>query len=171
MTTKRTIRDRHRKATQLNNPETIRLFAEIEKVPWPRRDEDDAIYEKQDDLAWRLGLHSEFRFDANRVNDPTLIDRPPKYDCFFDGWKRVTDARKALLELARLPPDRPLFWCRECGKMNYAANAIGARQCVRCHKVDYPDNFAAHARKVAGLKVTETWTSAFAGSRKSGPSR
>jgi hypothetical protein len=139
MTTKRTTRDRHRKATQVNDPETVKLFAAIEKIPWPFRDQDDATYAKQDDLAWRLGLHSEFRFDAERVNDLSLIDCRPGQDQDFrlEGWLRVTAMRKTLLELAGLPPDPPLFWCRICGKINTSATAIRTRRCAACHEVDY----------------------------------
>jgi hypothetical protein len=137
MPTKRTTRDRSRKVLQVNDPETLKLFAAIERTPWPFRDKDAAAYAKQDDLAWRLGLHSEFRFDANRVNDPSLIDCPPKYDCLHDSWRRVVDTRKALLELARLPPDPPTFWCRRCGRLNHSAKAVRERLCEECHEFDY----------------------------------
>jgi hypothetical protein len=137
MPAKRTKLDRPRKASPINDPATIALFAEIEKTPWPFRDQDDATYAKQDDLAWRLGLHSEFRFDAQRVSDLSLIDCRPQYDFLLAGWQRVVDTRKTLLELAGLPPDPPLFWCRICGKINTSATAIRTRQCAACHKVDY----------------------------------
>jgi hypothetical protein len=148
MTTKRTTRDRHRKATQVNDPETVRLFAAIEKIPWPFRDQDDATYAKQDDLAWRLGLHSEFRFDAERVNDLSLIDCRPGQDQDFrlEGWLRVTAMRKTLLELAGLPPDKPVFWCRHCGEMNRNATALRTRICGACGTLDY-----SRRRELAGM--------------------
>jgi hypothetical protein len=132
---KRTLRDRPRKATSLNDPVTVALFRELEKTPENRRG--TAAYKsKSDDLAWRVGLHPESWIDAMRVDDATLIDRRPRYECFVDTWKRVTDTRAMLLELAGLPPDPPLFWCRNCGMHNHNPNAVRARQCVRCHEID-----------------------------------
>jgi hypothetical protein len=134
--TKRVIRERHRKAAPVNDPATIKLFAELERTPLDRRDS-EPYKAKEDDLAWRLGLHAEHRFNAQRVNDQTLLDCPPEYDCFLEDWRRVTAMRKTLLELAGLPPDAPLFWCRICGEINTSAPAIRTRRCAACHEVDY----------------------------------
>jgi hypothetical protein len=136
MPTKRTTRERHRKAAPAHDPETVALFAELERVPLSRR-RNESLLAKEDGLAWRLGLHAESRFDAQRVNDQTLLDCPPAYDFLVDGWQRVTAMRKTLLELAGLKPDPPLFWCRICGKVNTSAAAIRTRQCAACHNVDY----------------------------------
>jgi hypothetical protein len=149
MTTNRTLRERHRKAPQVDDPETVALFRELEKVPEEQRRDNDAYRAKETDLAKRLGLWSECFLSAMDVNDKTLPDRFPKYDFADDDWYRVTAMRARLLELAGLPADKPLFWCRECGFHNHNLHAIKARHCMRCGKVDYPDNFAALARKKA----------------------
>jgi hypothetical protein len=146
--TKRTPIDRHRKASPVTDQATIKLFAELERTPLSRRDT-ETYKAQEDDLAWRIGLHAEHRFDAHRVNDKTLIDCPPEYDCFFDSWRRVVDMRKALLGLAGLPPDPPLFWCRICGKINVSAAAIRTRRCAACHKVDYVREVAAGMTKAS----------------------
>jgi hypothetical protein len=156
MTTNRTLRARHRKAPQVDDPETIALFRELEKLPEENRRDNDAYRAKETDLAKRLGLYTESFLSAMDVTDKTLPDRFPKYDFADDDWWRVTTMRARLLELAGLPADPPLFWCRECGFYNHSPHAIRARQCVACGKLDYPENFAALARKAAGLKVAET---------------
>jgi hypothetical protein len=117
--TKRVIRERHRKAAPVNDPATIKLFAELERTPLDRRDS-EPYKAKEDDLAWRLGLHAEHRFNAQRVNDQTLLDCPPEYDCFLEDWRRVTAMRKTLLEL---PGYRPM---RRCSGAEFAARSTPA---------------------------------------------
>jgi ribosomal protein L37E len=93
----------------------------------------------QTDLSKRLGLHPEHWLDALRVNDRTLIDCFPfEKDFLVEGWKKVTEARKALLELAGLPADRRLFWCRRCGNFNHSAASLRDRICEACGRPDNP---------------------------------
>jgi hypothetical protein len=138
---KRTIVDRARKASQATDPETVALFVELERIPVSRRNSDNRAYiAKEEDLAWRLNLHGESRFDCQRVNDQTLLDcRPkPEEDFHLPGWERVTAMRKTLLALAGLPPDPAgLFWCRSCGHINTSDRAIRTRRCGACHELDY----------------------------------
>jgi hypothetical protein len=104
MTTKRTPRERHRKASLLIDDPAVKLFARLERVPVPRR----MGYAHRDhamNLARMLGLASEHWLDAHQLNDPVLFLRPPKYDCFMQSWERVLATRKQLLQLAGLPPD------------------------------------------------------------------
>jgi hypothetical protein len=136
---KRTPLNRMRKASQAADPETVALFAKLERVPESRRWDNRDFTDQEDDLAWRLNLHAESRFDCQRVNDKTLSDcRPgPEEDFRLPGWERVMAMRKTLLELAGLPPDKPLFWCRRCGFHNHSAQAIRTRICASCHTLDY----------------------------------
>jgi hypothetical protein len=142
MTTKRTTRERHRKALELADPVTVALFRELETTPEGRR-ETESYREREDDLAWRIGLHPESWLRGYRVNSAKLLDLPPKYDCFQDEWDRVTSTRARLLALAGLPADKPLFWCRRCGLFNRSDAAVRTRQCVRCHEVDATDGRVA----------------------------
>jgi hypothetical protein len=80
---------------------TLKLFIELEKVPLSRRDT-EAYRDKEDALAWMVGLHAEHRFDAHRVNDRDLINRPPQYDCFQESWEKVLAMREKLLAMAGL---------------------------------------------------------------------
>jgi hypothetical protein len=140
MPTKRTPLERYRKTVPAQDPETIALFAKLERVPVSRRRENQDFIDREDDLAWRLGLHAEARFDCQRVNDQTLLDcRPkPEEDFRLPGWERVTAMRKTLLALAGLPPDPAgLFWCRSCGHINTSDRAIRTRRCGACHELDY----------------------------------
>jgi hypothetical protein len=70
-------------------------------VPLSRRDT-EAYRDKEDALAWMVGLHVEHRFDAHRVNDRDLINRPPQYDCFQESWEKVLAMREKLLAMAGL---------------------------------------------------------------------
>jgi len=47
-------------------------------------------------------LHAEHRFDAHRVNDRDLINRPPQYDFFQESWEKVLAMREKLLAMAGL---------------------------------------------------------------------
>ena len=99
MTTKRTIRERGR--TPPIDPGALKLFIELEKVPLSRRDT-EAYRDKEGALAWMVGLHAEHRFDAHRVNDRDLINRPPQYDCSQESWEKVLGMREKLLAMAGL---------------------------------------------------------------------
>jgi hypothetical protein len=149
MPTKRTPLERGRKAPLQVEPEMVALFRELEEVPEDQRFDNDAYRAKETRLAKRLGLWAECFLGAMDVNDKTLPDRFPRYDFRDDDWYRVTAMRARLLELAGLPPDPPLFWCRQCGFHNHNPHAVKARQCVACGNLDYPDNFANLARKEA----------------------
>jgi hypothetical protein len=151
--TKRVTLKRMRAASPINDPATIKLFAELERVPLSGRSA-ESYNAKEDDLAWRLGLHAEHRFDAHRVNDKTLIDCRPKYDCFLDSWRRVTTMRTTLLALAGLPPDPRLFWCRICGEINTGARAVRQRHCEACHKFDHVSRL-----ELAGMTKTREMVS------------
>lgn len=111
MPTKRTPRDRARKASNRINSEAVKLFARLESVPLVQRM--GYRYRHHDQrLAKMLGLWAENFLDAHRLNDGFLIRHPPKYDFYQASWERVCAARRLLLELAGLPPDEkdgPLY--------------------------------------------------------------
>jgi hypothetical protein len=104
MTTKRTPRDRHRKASLRIDDAAVKLFARLEAVPLPRR-MGYRYRELASSLAKMLGVHSEHFLDAHSLNDAFLCRRPPQYDFYVDSWERVLATRARLLQLAGLPPD------------------------------------------------------------------
>jgi hypothetical protein len=70
MTTKRTPRERHRKAPLLIDDPAVKLFARLERVPVPRR-MGYAYRDHAMNLARMLGLASEHWLDAHQLNDPS----------------------------------------------------------------------------------------------------
>jgi hypothetical protein len=88
MTTKRTPRDRGR--TPPIDPGALELlFIELEKVSLSRRNTRKYI-DLEDKLAWMVHLHAEHRFDAHRVNDRDLINRPPNTTAFRKVGRRCS---------------------------------------------------------------------------------
>ena len=104
MPTKRTPRDRHRKASLLVDAAAVKLFARLEAVPTSHR-MGYKFREHEMRLAEMLGLRAENFLDAHCLNDAWLVSRPPEYDFRRASWERVVATRAQLLQLAGLPPD------------------------------------------------------------------
>jgi hypothetical protein len=98
MTAKRNPLNRRRRAF---DPETIRLFAQLEATPMSRR-HSAAFKEDEERLARRLGLNFERKFLGIHVLDRTRTCRWAPTLAGHDTWHDCQRLRRELLEASGL---------------------------------------------------------------------